>query len=548
MKKKIHFNIINKSIEEQKNIFQVYRKDINNKNLEEFEKISIDKYYKNENNSLNKDINYKNENVSFNRKYYNTSNGFIEGDYPQFSKSYKPKNFRNTFLTGKDLNIKINNNTYNNRFFKKILLKNNNKKNDKIKFIKIIKCEKLKTNDKNSMNNRLFPNKNLKNNYAYYESKSSKDFNQQNSFNKNFLSKSIKDYYCQNNNNKFNNITFHYINQSKNNSDLDKKFINTSFIFQTNNEGKKIIKNHSTIFISEKKPILKNVICNPHNHIKKKFHNELKMRLKKAVPKKIINKYINKIKNKEIIDKTYLLKNKKYIDNNDIINMINEEEKKNKLKNDISNELDIKEIEDLNISNKIVETIEISENKEDGPINDLIENQINNSKKRNRLFFIQNKRIKSLNNKSKDNLVNNPLISNNYLENEIVNKEYASSINKSNISKNEYQDNDSFNKEINEIKKRLFIEKIKNNEIKSEIINSKNKDSKLSKKIIKNKDIRKINHKKLLNKYLMEELKNDLSNKDNKNKLLEKETDKNIKNKNHKVIYKYNKIINNKII
>ena len=456
----------NKTFKGENYFFKNYNKSKMNSYFQQNSNADLNIYYSTQNVILDQDKICKNGISSFKRKYYDSFNDYIENNY-LFRKSYDNININNILLKGDDLSFKKYNTLLNK---KKSTNKIQNKiqNNNKIK-IKIIKCEKLNTfqNNNYKLNNK--PIKMKKNNYAFSESNSCKGINNNKKLNtesKNIKIKKIK------------------------NMRQENIFENKSFNFQPYEE-REILKNHSTVFFSKNnKSMASNKNCIDSKNQEEK--NISTTNLRKELPRTC---KIKKISRK-------IIKNEKtYLDNNDIINLINQG---NKNKKNIIIRNEEKENEILNIPNHLVETIELSENRD----NELSKENIKNE---NMLKCCEN---------------HNP----NYnLDKNITIKEYLNNFPMVN------QEKDNLNiGEINKIKKNLFNANYNrnrnSNKVENKIINKTRNNS--SKKMINNilgvKPEKELNNNEINNQfYLVKEIKN-----------------KNIFNKNKKIIDKYIQYIN----
>ena len=551
MNKNILLKIRNKT-NEQKKYLLINNKEYNNKTYEENLKPDLHLHHKNKSNISNQNKNYKFDKPSYIKKYFKSFDFYIEKDN-NHRNSYVQNIYKDNFLNEEELNLKKNktllndnnSNLYNNHIEKKIITTNKSKPTKKL--IKIVKCEKLNIDSNNDTKNnkRLFQKNKLNNNYAYFEYKSNKENLHDEDINlktdPTCQKKSIKKIYYQKKDNQFNNTTIHYKRQNEK-SDLEKNFSKKTFQFQSNEQGQ-IFKNHSTVFISQiSKPLISNNNSSKSNHIKKKIKNDTNLYLRKKITKtEKMKKIKNKIKIKEEPGEQYQIKNKKYIDNNDILNLMNNEQNIRMNKTNIFDEIEINKDKDESIvSDEIIETIEISENK-DIEENFYIENNknINNSK----LFNDDIRKNKNgiLEYKPKMKIKKNSKFSNNYSEKHLLSKKFQTDINKNFCLKNENQENYNFNRDIKVIKRDLF-----------DVNNKKeNKDSKI--KLI-NKILKENNEECINNQYKTnnndiitnekKEIKNILSN-INLNKQNEEKI--NYKNNINKFNYKCNPEILNKI-
>ena len=444
--------------------FKNYMTAKSSNKCEENSKSAVNIYYNTQNVILNQEKKFKNESPQLFNNNYNVLDGFIENNY-HYRKSYDNINNNKSFK-GNDMNCKKYNTLLNQKNCSfKILNINNNNKNDITK-IKIVNYEKLKSSQiNNNCKNKSVKNNSTKNNYTNFESKSYKDI-----------------YYIRNKYNKARKIQK---NKEIINSGRQKNLKDNNFFLQSDEE-KEIIKNHSTILFNQ---INKPVITNKNGN-KTKNNSQIKSEknlsatdIKKTFP--IIYKMIKTKKTESPI--FYKIKNKTYVDNNDIINLINQGNKNNEF---IINGKEKREKEVLNISNNFVETIELSENSKN-------ENLAKNSEKNFK----------------------------NYSDKNIFVKEY---INK--IPKN--QENDCLN--IDKIKKKLFKVKYKINSNKI-IQKRKNKTEKHSSTALINEVLGVNQEKELMNEN--KEIKNEF--------YCEKDINKNyILNTNNKIIDKYIKYIN----
>ena len=471
MLKQILGNNRSKSLKVQKYTNKNNNNEYNNKVFEENEKAKINTF-NNKSEILNKKNNGKIENPSIIKKFFNTSNGFTEENY-NIRKNYNRKIYN--FLSEEELNTKmfktlINDNNINllNNNINKIMLQNNgnNNQNTKIlKSIKIIKCEKLKSyNNSNPNNKKLFSNSNKKTNYMNSQLKENKEINQIST--PKYKIKSIKNinYQNKNNNNKNSNKSIKYIKKNKKFHYLKNQISSSS---SQSNKKNQFIKNHSTVFISQ----INNPIINylSSNSIKKKSSNNIsKIGLTKT------RQFSNNINNKDNPGEKYIIKNKTYLDNSDILQLINIENNLNKNKFNKIKQNQNNRVNELTTSNKIIETIEINENKDDEKVTKAIsENKTNKYKK-----II----------KEDDCLINKPKIymvknspnckSNSNAGKQILTKENI------NTSKNEKQNIGTFNIKLDYLKEYLL--KNDNEKIKRYLMNKKIKNSFQKKIITKN--------------------------------------------------------------
>ena len=542
MLKQILFNSRNKSFKTQKYFIKNNSNESCNKFFEENGKSRNNISY-NKREIFTKKNNDKIEKPPIIQKYYNTSNGFREENY-NLSRNYYSNNYNS--LNEDELNSKmfktlVNDNNLkllNNNIYKNILQNNNNNEKKKLlKSIKIIKCEKLYSNNNNNNlnpnNKKIFSNNNKKMNYINTELKTNIEINPISS--PKYKIKSIKNMNYQNKDNKNSNTNIKYIrkNKSKKNYDLKNQISSSSSQFQSNKKNQ-IIKNHSTVFISQiNNPIINYVSS---NSIKKKSSNNMsKIGLKKTGNNKKLLKDIN---NKDTPGEKYIIKNKTYLDNSDILKLINIEnnlnkQKLNKIKQNNKNN-------ELNASNKIIETIEISENKDDEEAtNAITQNKTKIYKKILKEKLIRSKKDECLINKPKIYTVKNSPNCKSNSEKKILTKENK------NIVKKENQNIDNFNIELNDLKKYLIKNENENSQKKSLIkkykknsfqkkkiakyINNERKEEILSySKNIINTDIRINSNKELKKKQKILVNKSDSTNLIGKNKIKNNEMDGNI--------------------
>ena len=141
---------------------------------DDIDKISISSAnYQNKNSLSKKDNNFINPSIevkkiiSSDQKQYNALKSLQENKdkYNSFSDEVELSFEKNNTLMN-DTNRCINKE----KIYKKIL-ENNKKKNEIIRPVKIIKCEKINANNKNE---RIFKS-NIRNNHAFFESKSSRN-------------------------------------------------------------------------------------------------------------------------------------------------------------------------------------------------------------------------------------------------------------------------------------------------------------------------------------------------------------------------------------
>lgn len=565
MIKSLQYNVKKSRYKGNKFLF----KKINNNDLE-FKKLSaINIYNHNKNPFHNKKDNYNTDYKYNHHSIYkrHTSYDYIEKDY-YFKKNFYYKNFRDNILKDVDLSCgnkktlnKSNsfiNNTY---IFKKIL--QNYKKKNKVKSIKIIKCE-LNMNNTNSNNKKLFVNNKIKSNYSYFKSKlninnTNININNTDANTHKYNNKLIKNYSKNKKTRTTNNKSMQCVNINKKNY-LDNYSIRVPSQYQTHLDGE-IYHNHSTVYIYQlNKPIAKNTSQNITKNLKKKSENYIsRTRLRKATPKEDIFSTPNRMSYKEIPGSKYQIINKTYIDNNDILNLINENKNNKK----------------INVNKKNTEINLAKKNNEKMNIDEEILMYYNYPKKSLTSF----KKLKeNSNKKDKESYLFNEY--KNKLDKDIQNyfsdKEFFSSIKRSGISyiekKENENDKDSFNKEIKELKKNLFNDKkIENNQNKlkkkyfktkelkrcyiKSVINNCDKNKKLiDKSKININDIKIFNKTKEINKNIFNDINNEneiidnkINKKNNCDKIIMNEINENIKNKNVKNI-KNNDLKNKRII
>ena len=409
---------------------------------DDIDKISISSAnYQNKNSLSNKDNNFINPSIevkkiiSSDQKQYNALKSLQENKdkYNSFSDEVELSFEKNNTLMN-DTNRCINKE----KIYKKIL-ENNKKKNEIIRPVKIIKCEKINANNKNE---RIFKS-NIRNNHAFFESKSSR-----NSINKKnlILKTDCIDYDS-------NNIS---LKPKKENKYKDNK--NEHFSFEYNNkftpilsnrkEENQIILNHSIVFINQKSKE------QPENIQLKEQRKILKNNIFKCEKNKITNE----------------IKKKGYMDSTDFMKAINEENKKNKNNENIikNNKLNEQRNKKVNKNKKII----------DKKIIELLK-KINSDKNKN---------------KEKENIQN---CYNNIQETKNINTNINNENANININKN--AQNLNCNREIEELKNNLNIKNF--NDIKKKV-NNFNLGKKKIKKSLKLLQIERDNFKILKQKII----------------------------------------------
>ena len=429
----------------------------------------------NENNFINPSIDAKKYVSSAQKRYNGLKSLEAKKDmFNSFSDEVELSFEKNNTLLD-DANFFVNND----KIYKKIL-ENNKKSKENVRQVKIIKCEKININNRKE---RIFK-MNLNSNHTFYETKI-KDLNKK----KLILKTDLINYDLNNINAKQNKVNKYKDNKNDNYSfEIDNKY---TPLLSNKKEENQIILNHSIVFINQnrKEPPEKN---------KNKLNEQ-----RKIIRKKIIKNENNKF--------TKEIKKKGYIDANDFMNAINEENSKNEknenvmMKNKLNTQRINKGIKNKKIMDKKVIRLLKKINSE--------KNKIKIKEKGNFEHFYKNLQESE---RIKINLNNNP-------------EKDKIDINNENSKIN--NDSENLNKEVEELKNNFHIKNF--NDIRKNLNNFKLDKKKITKSL-KVLQIERDNYKILKNKIMLAQQGNEivkiLENKQNKDEEINNQNNKLFKN------------------